>query len=297
MFSNAIIYKLTKLPDGGIAAAEQAMESEEFAPCGASQEKSVGWVPSRGIEHGAFIEAIGGHHIARLAIETKSVPASELIKAVDAQAARIEATTGRKPGKKERREIKEAAKFDLLPKAFPKRKDVMVWIDPLAMRVVLNTASRASADEVVTMLVRSGFTLSMLSTVKHPNTFMHNLLLDEDGDIADFEAGRECELEAHDESKAKASFKNHSLDIDAVRDHLKQGKSVTKLGVRSKHASFVINEGMVLKKICLDAQDDMSAEHDDAFDSDVFLATKLIGELIDDLVLAMDGEIQIEEEA
>lgn len=284
------------MPDGGLAAVTNEVAMDEFAPCGKSQEKSVGWVPPRGIEHGEFLEHLNGHYIARLAIETKSVPSSEITKYLDARCAHIEATTGRKVGKRERREIKEDAKQHLLPNAFPKRKDILVWIDVKAMRVVIDTASRSVADDVVTMLVRAGLTLGMLNTAKSPATFMHNLMLDEDEAVGDFTLGRECELEAVDESKAKVTFKNHPLDSEAVQEHIKQGKAVSKLGIFSQNCSFVMTEGGAFKKIVL-INDEKSNEHDDAFDADVFIATTLISEMLNEMIEALGGEIQIEEGA
>jgi recombination associated protein RdgC len=295
MFSNAIIYKLAEMPDGGIIAAEEAMKADEFHPCGSTQEKSVGWAPPRGQEYGAFIETVQGHHIARLVIETKSVPASELTKAVDAHCAQIEATTGRKPGKKERREIKDDAKLKLLPQAFPKRKEVNVWIDTKASRVVIDTASQGIADDVVTQLVRIGFTLLMINTVLSAGTFMYNTLLGNEDD--NFTLGRECELQAFDESKARATFKNHPLDGDDVCAHIKQGKSVTKLGLCFDNGSFLLTEGAALKKIDLNVPDDMGGQDADAFDADFFIASSLLGGLIDNLIESMGGELVIEEDA
>lgn len=295
MFSNAIIYKLGAMTDGGIAAVEEAMKADEFHPCGSSQEKSVGWVPPRGQEHGAFIESVQGHHIARLVIETKSVPASELAKAVDARCAQIEATTGRKPGKKERREIKDDAKQALLPQAFPKRKDVRVWIDVQAARVVLDTASQSVADDVVTQLARIGFVVLHINTVKSAGTFMFNTLLgnEDDNVFQNFALGRECELQAFDESKARATFKNHPLDGDDVCDHIKQGKSVTKLGLTFKNGSFVMTDGFVLKKIDL-IWEEPKSEGDDAFDADVFVTTKVLGDAITNLIASLGGELEVE---
>ncbi|MBU3577494.1 recombination-associated protein RdgC [Polynucleobacter sp. UK-Kesae-W10] len=295
MFKNATIYKLGALPDGGIIAAEESMKADEFAPCGSSQEKSVGWVCPRGHEYGAMIESSDGHHFARLAIETKSVPSSELTKHTEARCAEIEATTGRKPGKKERKEIKSDVHMQLLPKAFPKRKDVLVWIDEANQRIVVDTSSSAVADTVVVQLARIGFTVLMLNTVQSAGAFMLNTLLGFEDDTVpqNFSLGRECELQALDESKARATFKNHPLDGDDVCDHIKQGKSVTKLGLCTANASFVMSDSMVLKKIDL-IWEESKSEDDDAFDADVFVTTKVLGDAITNLIASLGGELEVE---
>jgi DNA recombination-dependent growth factor C len=42
----------------------------------------------------------------------------------------IEQQTGRRPKGKQARELKEAVVHALLPRAFPKRTDTLVWLDP-----------------------------------------------------------------------------------------------------------------------------------------------------------------------
>lgn len=36
----------------------EALADEPFAPCAATQQKSAGWVPPRGDEHGALVELV-----------------------------------------------------------------------------------------------------------------------------------------------------------------------------------------------------------------------------------------------
>lgn len=132
MIKNAILYRIA--PEFVISSDLLAdnMEAAAFAPCGATQEISAGWVPPRGEAHGALVESIGGHLIAKLMIETKAVP-SELVKRKAAdEAAQIEQSTGRKPGKKEMKALREDALLALLPMAFPKQSAHLVWIDPVA---------------------------------------------------------------------------------------------------------------------------------------------------------------------
>lgn len=107
MFKNLQLFKIIQanIPHDFSAS----LEARGFVPCGSTQEKSVGWVPPRGNEHDEFAPVIGGHTILKLTTEVKSVPSDVLQRKVDEQVAHIEQTTGRKPGKKERREIKEDA--------------------------------------------------------------------------------------------------------------------------------------------------------------------------------------------
>ena len=106
MFKNATLYRIAPDWVAGFDQVEQALSTQVFVECGASQEKSTGWVPPRGEQHGALLEVIGGQWIARLMIETRTVPGDAITRETDAQIKVLEQTRGRKPGKRETREIK-----------------------------------------------------------------------------------------------------------------------------------------------------------------------------------------------
>ena len=89
----------------------------------------MGWAAPRGDAHGALVESIAGQRILKFTVESKSVPANVVRRKADEEIARIEASTGRKPGKKETRDLREDAKRALLPQAFSKVSSVWVWLD------------------------------------------------------------------------------------------------------------------------------------------------------------------------
>ena len=102
MFKQIQIYRIAAQWAGNHPAVEEALAKTPFVECGATQERSFGWVPPRGEENGAMVESIGGHWIARFMCETKSIPAALLARRVKEKTDRIERETGRKPGKKEK---------------------------------------------------------------------------------------------------------------------------------------------------------------------------------------------------
>lgn len=293
MFKNAIFFKLTKIADG----FTEAMESATFTPCGPTQEKSIGWVPPRNEEHGALVENIGGQLIVKLAVETKTVPKSEIEKVVDAACSGIEDMTGRKPGKKEKRELKENALLELLPQAFPHLKHITVWIDREAGIVVVDAASQGSADDAVTALVRIGFELSLVNTQRSPQGEMVSWLFAGDDDsTGEFSVGRECVLKSSGEDGATVKFSNHNLNTDEVRKHINEGKLPTKLALSwGDRVGFVLTDSMQLKKVefldgALDSVGDSAAE--DRFDADVALSTGVLAPVISDLIEALGGELE-----
>ena len=293
MFKNLIVYRIAPTWQMPWEAAEAALQKAPFHTCGATQEHSSGFVPPRGEAHGALLESVAGQWIARFMTESKMLPASVLARKVKEKAARIEQETGRKPGKKESRELKDEAKLDLLPMAFTKQGSMWVWIDPQARWLVLDTGSQGRADEVVSLLVEllPGFAVALLDTQTSPQAAMAHWLKEQEPP-AGFSVDRECELKSADEAKAVVRYARHPLDIDEVRAHIEAGKLPTKLALTwDDRVSFVLTEGLQLKKISfLDTVFEGQAPDDQGFDTDVAIATGELTKLIPDLVEALGGE-------
>jgi recombination associated protein RdgC len=142
VFKNVMVYRMVSPWTMTQAQLEEALHPARFVPCAASQEKSVGWLEPRGEEHGPLVEVVGGHWLLRQMVEVKSVPGSVVKRKVEEQVRHIEATSGRKPGRKEVRELREDMRMSLLPLAFTKQAALHVWINPRAQLLVLEPNSR-----------------------------------------------------------------------------------------------------------------------------------------------------------
>lgn len=293
MFKSLIIYRIAQGWASDLQAAEEALAKAPFMECGATQEKSIGWVPPRGEANGAMVESIGGQWIARLMTETKAIPASVLARKVKEKADRIEQETGRKPGRKETKELKDEAKLDLLPMAFTKQASTWVWIDPTARLLVIDTASQARADEVVTLLVEAlpGLSVSLLNTQSSPQACMAHWLKEQEPP-AGFTVDRECELKSASEEKSVVRYGRHPLDIDEVQQHIAQGKLPTKLALTwDDRVSFLLTEGLQVRKLqFLDTVFESQKADEGGFDADVAIATGELCKLIPDLIEALGGE-------
>lgn len=298
MFKNIMVYRVGPAWSMSITQLEEKLQEAPFAECGLTQEKSVGWAPPRGQENGALVESVGGQWLLKLMMESKAVPASVINRKMKERAAQIEATTGRKPGKKESKDLKDEAKLELLPMAFTRQGAVTVWVDPEARLLMIDAGSQGKADEVLTALAKAmeGLGAMPLQTTLSPVAAMSDWLLSQEPP-AGFSVDRECELKAPDESKAVVRYARHALDIDEVQQHITAGKMTTRLAMTWEgRVSFVLTEGLQIKKLTfVDGvfQDDGSASKDDRFDADAAIATGEIRKLIPDLVSALGGELVI----
>ncbi len=291
-----IVYRIAPQWQVGLEQVEEALNKAVFMECGATQERSFGFVPPRGEAHGPLAESVGGQWILRFMVEAKVLPGSVLARRVNEKAERIEQETGRKPGKKEKRDLKDEAKLDLLPMAFTKQGSTWVWMDPQARTLVLDTSSQARADEVVSTLVEllpTGFAVALLSTQTSPQAAMSHWLKEQEPPVG-FTVDRECELKAADEEKAVVRYARHPLDIEEVQAHIAGGKLPTKLALTwDDRVSFMLTEGLQLKKVSfLDTVFEDKAADDGGFDTDVAIATGELSKLIPDLIEALGGEAE-----
>lgn len=294
MFKNALIFRISPSWTVNLELIESGLESARFTECGASQERSVGWAPPRGEAHGALVESVAGQLVLKLMMEVKSIPSSVINRKAEAHLVAIEASSGRKPGKREIKEVKDDIKLTLMPLAFTKLSTTLVWIDPQAQLVMVNAASRAKADEVLTLLVKclNGFSVLTLNTRISPAVAMADWLSTR-MPPAGFTIDRECELKSPDESKAVVRYARHPLDIEEVSAHVSSGKVPTKLALTwMSRVSFILTDLLQLKKIeFLESALEDAASEDNAFDADVAIFTGELRRLIPELIHSLGGEL------
>jgi recombination associated protein RdgC len=219
---------------------------------------------------------------------------------VEERCAQIEASSGRKPGKKEKKELKEDVTHELLPLAFTRHARVAVWIDPEQRRLTLDTSNAARADAVVTALVQaiSGFAVAAVNTQQEPASAMAGWLATQEPP-AGFTIDRECELKATDESKAVVRYAKHPLDIDEVREHIAAGKRPTRLAMTwEDRVSFELTEGGQVRKLnflegVFDGGGSNATKGDEGFDTDAAIVTGELGQLIPALLEALGGEMAL----
>lgn len=307
MFQKFTFYRIAGLPDSAEMLGQYLAHSE-FVPTSQTQERSFGWIPPRA-KHGAFVESIGGQWIARVMIETRKVPSDALQRRIDEIIEAMERNTGRKPGRNERREIKDSALLELLPQAFTKQATVDVWIDLKAGLVVIGSTSAAQVDMVISSLVRAvpDVTPSLVQTVKSPASLMLSWLLAADdldeNDQEWFDIGRDCELRAWDESKAVIRYKNEHLNRQDVRDHIQQGKIPARLALTWQgRVAFTLTDTLQFKSVefldvVFENSESAGDDLEDHFDADVAIATGELSRLIADMLQALGGLMEPQPEA
>jgi recombination associated protein RdgC len=300
MFKHVTLYRIApgfSLPP--LDKLDEELQRLAFQPCGPTQALSGGWLPPRGHEHGAMVEQVGGQLILKLAIERKAVPSAAVKAEVEARCKAIEQERGRKPGRKEKAEIKDEVVLTLLPRAFSKRAAFTIWMDPEARLLVVGVGSMRAAEPVLKNLVdvmaELGHVLPLapISTATAPATAMAEWLTAKEAP-AGFTIDRELELKKAGEDRSVVRYSRHSLDLDEIGEHIRQGKMPTHLSLTwNDKVSFVLTEGFAIRKIDIRGIEE-APKGEDGFDADVAITTGELQQLVPDLLAALGGELVVE---
>jgi recombination associated protein RdgC len=296
LFKNIVTYRIAptwKPPAEHLLEAE--LQRLAFQPCGPTQERSVGWMPPRGADFGAMVESVAGQWILKLAVEKKAVPGAAVRAELEAQMKAIEAKEGRKPGRKQKAEMKEEIVQTFLPRAFSKRTTHVIWLDVERRTLVIASGSMKAAEPLVKQLVdvmaelKHPLPLAPIQTSTSPAAAMAEWLTTRQAPQG-FTIDRDLELKHTGEDKSVVRYARHNLDLDEIGQHISEGKLPTKLALTwNDKVSFVLNEQMAIGKIDIRGVEE-APKGEDAFDADAAIATAELGGLLPELVEALGGE-------
>lgn len=237
-----------------------------------------------------------GAFMVRLGQKTRLLPASVLRDAVHDRIVEHEAKTGRKPGKRLRNELREAALGELLPRAFiqGRHADAM-WL-PANRLLIVDTASDNVAEAVAVALrdALGSFPARPLAVEASLPLLMSEWLI---GNTlpSGFEFGDDVELKDPSDTASVVRGRHQDLSADEIREHARCGKQVTQLGlIFDGRISFVLDARLKLRKLAfldivadkLDAGD--SADPNDLLAAELFLQAEELTRLFS----ALDGVLR-----
>lgn len=295
-FRNLLPYRLEgawTLTPGGF---EERLAARPLLPCTGLSAQSQGWVSPR--DNGQLVYGQGRQLLFALGTETKLLPASVVKDAAKEKAADIERRMGFKPGKKQMREIREQITAELLPKAFAKRRATRVWINPEAGWLIVDSSSAKRGEEVLGALrdTLGECPFFPLSTAQSPMSGMTGWLAKGDAP-GRFALDQDCEMKSSGDDPAAVRFAKHGLEGEDVRRHVKDGKSVTKLGMTwNDRMRFVLADPGIVRRVRFEmieqdrAENEPQGNSDEQFDADFALMCGELSGLLGELTDALGGE-------
>ena len=293
-FKNLQIYRLPKNWANTPVKLEEQLSALTLQPCSASDLQSIGWIAPR--DGGTLIHSVNRQWLLALGAEQKLLPASVVKQFANDKAKEIEENEGRRVGRKEMRELREAMTIELLPRAFIRRRTTFGWIDPINGWLVIDAASPAKAEEFLEHLRKSVDRLpaKLLQVTQSPSSAMT-------GWVAAGEAPShftlDQDLELRSAEKATVRYVKHTLEGEEIRQHIADGKVVTRLAMTwGDRISFLLNENLQIKRLSFldilkEEADGQSENEDERFDIDFTLMTGEVARLLDDLLEALGGEL------
>lgn len=225
-FKNAIIFKVIRADFFSQIQLELLLSQTKFRECGATELSTFGW-DSALPDTTNLVHSVdnNNYQLIRACKATKTLPTDFLNREIAKQVKVIEAEQSRKVTKKEKEQIKEDLLFHHLPNAFPTYKHTDVYLDNVNQLLIVNTATRGTAEDVLALLRSCIGTLPVTNYFTEPLQDCLNHWVDGQRDIEpEFVLGGNVQFSASGETPAQAKFTNEE-DITA--------KSIS---------NFVINE-------------------------------------------------------
>ena len=299
-FKNLMVYRLSR----DIALTADAMERQlaefSFTPCGSQDMAKTGWVSPMGSHSDALTHIADGQIIICARKEEKMLPASVIKQTLEAKINKLEAEQARKLKKTEKDSLKDEVLHSLLPRAFSRFNQTMVWIDTTNNLIMLDCASAKKAEDTLALLRKSLGSLPVVPlTLEKPLELTLTEWVRSGETPAGFALMDEAELKAMLEGGGVIRCKQQDLVCDEIANHIESGKVVTKLALDyQERVQFVIADDASIKRlkfadILREQNDDIDREDvGQRFDADFILMTAELTALITSLIDALGGEAQ-----
>lgn len=217
----------------------------------ALQEGTFGWVlPFR--DSLLRCEAVSGCWIIAAQTCEKILPASVINDILAEKLDAIEEVEGRRPVKKEREQMKEEIRAELLPKAFVKTKRTLAWIDPKRQILAVCAASEKMADDFTANLRDALGSLSIVPVGQSVAgaDVLTQWYLEPVVRPAGTEIEANLELSLLQDPAVNARYKNLDLNAPEIKLSLESGMRIRKLSVSIEdQMTFSIDERFALKQI------------------------------------------------
>lgn len=288
-FRNLLIYRFA---DGVITPTEleACLAKQILQGCLGLEPQSRGWVPPGNTETD-LVYSYGQQILIALGTEKKLLPASVVNQLAKVRAQEMELRQGYAPGRKQMKEIKDVVYRELLSRAFAVRQRSHAWVDLVDGWFIVEGSSAAKADVLIEAFIKStGIGLKRIRTNMAPVSAMTAWLSGDDPPVI-FSVDSDSIFRSREDKKVSVSYIRQSPDPQEITRHVRTGKEVIRLAMTWRDKiSFVLDENLQLKRLTLLDIDQESAETaEEQFDSDFFLMTSELRQLLPDLIETLGG--------
>jgi recombination associated protein RdgC len=250
-FRNLTLFRFSEKSARVLKSLESKLDGHRLRDVGPQELSTAGFVSPYGIHEETLVHRVGQYVLFTLGRNEKLLPGAVVNQELSARLQKIEDKSGKKPGSKERKRLKDEVLTDLLPRAFTRRSTVHAYFSLENGWLVIDSSSRKIAEETVTQLRQAlgTFPAVPMAAENGPRGLMTEWLIR--GKLpAGLALADECELRDPVESGAVVRCRRQDLETDEVREHLKSGKQVFQLGLTFEdRLGLVLGEELTVRKL------------------------------------------------
>lgn len=250
-FKNLLIYRLNESFEFDTEQLHEKLEQHPARPCGGLESETLGWDRPLGRHGSRLTHAVGPCIMVCARREQRLLPAAVIRQELEERVAQVEDAEQRTLRRREREEIKEAVRTELLPKAFCRSTHTYAYIDTKGGWLLVDSSSAKVAEELISLLRESldGLKLKPLQVQQAPASVMTRWLSGA-APTDDFLLGEACELRDPSEQGAVVRCRNQDLGGEEIQAHLKAGKQLVRVAVEwHERIAFNLCDDLVLRQI------------------------------------------------
>lgn len=251
-FRNLTLFRFSPAVAADLSRLDECLPENRMRPVGPMEMSTRGFISPIGRGVDELTLTVPPYTLLSVGSQDKLLPSAVVNDEVASRVQKIVEAEGRSPGGRERKRIKDDVMNDLLPRAFVRSSRMSGYVDVRGGWLVLDTSSRKSAENTLSQIREAlgSFPAVPLAPEESPRIVMTHWIAT--GELPEgFVLGDEVELrDPSTASGAIARCRRQDLDSDEVREHLRTGKQVFRVGlIFDDRVSFVLSDDLVISKV------------------------------------------------